>query len=98
MVEMSSWDDNRYLKDFQSRQQVLNQLIVETFLGGLPANVATWVRQQCNGDPEYACEGALSITLTETGSLVSRSDPEEMMIDERELTSEIDSELISIQE
>ena len=77
---------------------MLNQLIVETFLGGLPANVAKWVRQQCNRDPEYACEGALSITWTETGCLVSRSDPEEMMIDERELTSEIDSELISIQE
>ena len=30
----------RYLKDFESRQQVLDQLIVETFLGGLPANVA----------------------------------------------------------
>ena len=49
----------RYLKDFQSRQQVLDQLIVETFLGDLPANVAAWVRQQCDGDPEYACEDAL---------------------------------------
>ena len=50
---------NRYLNFFQSRQQVLDQLIVEIFLGGLPANVATWVRQQCDGDPEFACEDAL---------------------------------------
>ena len=49
----------KYLKDFQSRQQVWDQLIVESFLGGLPANVATWVSQQCDGDPEYACEDAL---------------------------------------
>ena len=38
---------------------MLVQLIVEIFLGGLPANVATWVRQQCDGDPEFACEDAL---------------------------------------
>ena len=37
----------------------------------------------------------LIITWTEAGSLASRRDPEEMMINERELTSEIDSELIS---
>ena len=40
----------------------------------------------------------LSITRTEAGSLALRRDPEEMMIDERELTSEIDSELINIPE
>ena len=40
----------------------------------------------------------LSINWTEAGSLASRRDQEEMMIDKRELTSEIDSELISIPE
>ena len=83
----------RYMKDFQSRQHVLDQLIVETFLEGIPANVATWVRYQCDVDPEYACD-----TWTEAGSLASRRDPEKMMIDERDLTSKIDSELISIPE
>ena len=42
---------------------MLDQLIVETFLGGLPANVAKWVRQQSDGDPEYACEDGLKYYL-----------------------------------
>ena len=53
----------RYLKDFQSRQPVFDLLIVETLLRGLPANVATWVRQQCDGDPECACEDPLKYYL-----------------------------------